>query len=208
MALINIINRVSQTVEITSVKDRDKVVWFLANPFVRYLEYDSKNLPHAIKNNVSGSNIRKYRDIEVEGPRPPPTKKLHLTSNFINEAGIYELISKSKSPRAVEFRDWVTRDILPALRKNGIYSMQQAPPMQQAQMGALRDLIGTSTPDAAGQVESLEHQHKDLAIKLAQKDAELARVQKDLELAQARRDAEQLRWRTISTLIEPRINLD
>jgi prophage antirepressor-like protein len=41
--------------------------------------------------------------------------------NFISESGLYKLIMRSDKPQAAEFRDWVTRSVLPAIRKNGAY---------------------------------------------------------------------------------------
>lgn len=40
---------------------------------------------------------------------------------FINESGLYSLILSSKLPTAKKFKHWVTRDVLPAIRKNGGY---------------------------------------------------------------------------------------
>ena len=44
---------------------------------------------------------------------------------FINESGLYSLILSSKLPNAKKFKHWVTSEVLPALRKNGTYSMGQ-----------------------------------------------------------------------------------
>ena len=42
---------------------------------------------------------------------------------FINESGLYKLIFKSRIPGAVEFQDWVTKEVLPSIRKTGSYSV-------------------------------------------------------------------------------------
>ena len=41
---------------------------------------------------------------------------------LINESGLYSLILSSKLPKAKEFKRWVTHDILPTIRKHGIYA--------------------------------------------------------------------------------------
>lgn len=41
----------------------------------------------------------------------------------INESGLYKLIMRSNKPSAKRFQDWVTRDVLPAIRKDGAYIM-------------------------------------------------------------------------------------
>ena len=57
------------------------------------------------------------------GDLPPP-----LVSNFqgstlyLNESGLYSLIFGSKLEKARSFKRWVTKDVLPSIRKTGRYS--------------------------------------------------------------------------------------
>lgn len=44
---------------------------------------------------------------------------------IINESGLYSLILSSKLPQAKEFKRWVTKDVLPSIRKNGGYIRNQ-----------------------------------------------------------------------------------
>lgn len=44
---------------------------------------------------------------------------------LINESGLYSLILSSKLPKAKNFKRWVTSEVLPSIRKNGYYSMQE-----------------------------------------------------------------------------------
>lgn len=41
----------------------------------------------------------------------------------INESGLYSLILSSKMPKAKKFKRWVTNEVLPAIRKYGIYAI-------------------------------------------------------------------------------------
>lgn len=41
---------------------------------------------------------------------------------FVKEADVYRLIMKSELESASEFQDWVCEDVLPSIRKNGIYA--------------------------------------------------------------------------------------
>lgn len=43
----------------------------------------------------------------------------------INESGLYSLILSSKLPSAMRFKHWVTREVLPSIRKNGGYILNQ-----------------------------------------------------------------------------------
>ena len=44
---------------------------------------------------------------------------------IINESGLYSLILSSKLPQAKEFKRWVTKEVLPGIRKNGGYLRNQ-----------------------------------------------------------------------------------
>lgn len=46
-------------------------------------------------------------------------------TSIINESGLYSLILSSKLPQAKEFKRWVTKDVLPSIRKNGGYIRNQ-----------------------------------------------------------------------------------
>lgn len=41
---------------------------------------------------------------------------------IINESGLYSLILSSKLPNAKKFKHWVTKEVLPAIRKTGSYN--------------------------------------------------------------------------------------
>jgi phage associated-antirepressor len=40
-------------------------------------------------------------------------------TNVVNEAGLYEVIIHSDKSEAVQFRRWVTSEVLPSIRKQG-----------------------------------------------------------------------------------------
>lgn len=42
--------------------------------------------------------------------------------NFIPESDLYRLVFQSKLPTAEKFTDWVTGEVLPAIRKHGAYA--------------------------------------------------------------------------------------
>ena len=44
---------------------------------------------------------------------------------IINESGLYSLILSSKLPKAKEFKHWVTSEVLPSIRKHGMYAMDE-----------------------------------------------------------------------------------
>ena len=44
---------------------------------------------------------------------------------LINESGLYSLILSSKLPQAKEFKRWVTSEVLPSIRKHGMYATEE-----------------------------------------------------------------------------------
>lgn len=44
---------------------------------------------------------------------------------LINESGLYSLILSSKLPLAKSFKKWVTAEVLPAIRKHGMYAIDK-----------------------------------------------------------------------------------
>ena len=49
------------------------------------------------------------------------TKGGRQQSDFINESNLYKLAFQSRKPQAEKFTDWVTSEVLPAIRKHGAY---------------------------------------------------------------------------------------
>lgn len=47
---------------------------------------------------------------------------------IINESGLYKVILRSDKPEAKKFTRWVTHEVLPAIRKTGIYSVSPYKP--------------------------------------------------------------------------------
>lgn len=44
---------------------------------------------------------------------------------LINESGLYNLILSSKMPNAKKFKRWVTSEVLPTIRKHGVYAVDE-----------------------------------------------------------------------------------
>lgn len=44
---------------------------------------------------------------------------------IISEAGLYSLVLRSRKPEAKAFKRWVTHDVLPSIRKHGMYATAQ-----------------------------------------------------------------------------------
>jgi len=44
--------------------------------------------------------------------------------SYVNESGLYSLVLSSKLPQAKQFKHWVTSEVLPSIRKHGIYATE------------------------------------------------------------------------------------
>jgi Prophage antirepressor len=89
--------------------------WFVAGDVCRAIGYAVKpngnvNVYHAL-NPLNDDEIMTRR---MSGNRGTAAK-------LISESGLYKLIMRSDKPEAKAFQDWVTRVILPAIRKDGAY---------------------------------------------------------------------------------------
>ena len=71
------------------------------------------------------------------------------TANAVNESGLYQLVFSSRKPEAKTFKRWVTKEVLPAIRKTGRYAMPmacKAPETEEdglnAVIAVLKELMG------------------------------------------------------------------
>lgn len=62
----------------------------------------------------------------------------------IDEAGVYTLVMRSKLPQAEEFQEWVTAEVLPAIRKTGGY-IAGSEKMSDAELMAKAVLVAQAT---------------------------------------------------------------
>jgi prophage antirepressor-like protein len=90
------------------------------------------------------SSYNKYLD-SVPSEWKGKKKVLTLGGNqdvvTLFEPGLYALIARSNSPKAVPFQKWVYEDVLPSIRKTGSYSTKQQsvlPPPQKEQLENIR----------------------------------------------------------------------
>ena len=79
----------------------------------------------------------------------------------INESGVYALIFGSKLPKAQEFKHWVTSEVLPTIRKHGVYMTPEA--LEQAMC----------TPDFLLKVVTQLKTEHDERVRLAAENAEM-----------------------------------
>lgn len=67
--------------------------------------------------------VRDHVDEEDKGVNEMVTPGGKQSFVVINESGLYSLILSSKLPSAKRFKRWVTSEVLPAIRKHGVFVM-------------------------------------------------------------------------------------
>uniref|UniRef100_UPI00069FC91C phage antirepressor n=1 Tax=Staphylococcus aureus TaxID=1280 RepID=UPI00069FC91C len=95
---------------------------------VRTLEVDGE--PYFIGKDVADilgyangrDALSKHVDAEDKLTSQIATAGQNRNVTIINESGLYSLIFSSKLENAKRFKRWVTSDVLPAIRKHGIYA--------------------------------------------------------------------------------------
>lgn len=68
--------------------------------------------------------IRDHVDDDDKGVTEIVTPGGKQNMPVVNESGVYALIFNSKLPTAKKFKHWVTSEVLPDIRKHGLYAKQ------------------------------------------------------------------------------------
>ena len=98
---------------------RDDEPWFVGKDVAEILGYS--NTRDALSRHV---------DEEDKGVGQIDTLGGRQELVIINESGLYSLILRSTLPSAKAFKRWVTKEVLPSIRKTGSYSVKtEEPPL-------------------------------------------------------------------------------
>lgn len=62
-------------------------------------------------------------------------------ARLVSESGLYKLIMRSDKPQAKAFQDWVTKEVLPSIRKTGSFVTGQPSLVENPQMSALEVMM-------------------------------------------------------------------
>ena len=104
--------------EISVIKCRDEI-WFRGKDIAKALGYEKTR--NAILKHVDDDDKSILEDIRRGAQIGDPFKNEQGGSIFINESGLYGLIFGSRLELAKNFKRWVTKDVLPSIRKTGRY---------------------------------------------------------------------------------------
>jgi prophage antirepressor-like protein len=104
--------------DINIIIDENNIVWFNANEIALSLGY--KYPKDAIINNVDKEDKLKLEHININYKI-----NKHPHSIYINESGLYSLIIESRLKKAKKFKLWITKIVLPSIRKYGYYKLKK-----------------------------------------------------------------------------------
>lgn len=92
--------------------DQDSEIWFVGKDIAVSLGY--KDTVNALKEHVDNEDKSITKVMTSGGMQ---------NAVIINESGLYSLIFNSKLESAKQFKHWVTKEVLPTIRKTGSYSV-------------------------------------------------------------------------------------
>ena len=96
-----------------------------------------KNSMEALKRHVDEEDKAIVKHDTLQG------MQLHTA---INESGLYSLILSSKLESARRFKRWVTNEVLPAIRKNGRYELEQQNRVLESRNALLEEITAQQKP--------------------------------------------------------------
>ena len=86
--------------------------WLVGKDVAQALGY--KDTVNALKSHVDDEDKRGWQITTPSGTQG---------MTIINESGLYSLVLSSRLPGAKKFRQWVTSEVLPSIRRTGVYSL-------------------------------------------------------------------------------------
>ena len=116
---------------------KDDGIWFVAKDVASCLGYEKLN--KAIADHVDDDDKvyigTEKLSSETESSFDINPKDMGQRGGWlINESGMYALIFGSKLEAAKRFKRWVTKEVLPSIRKNGFYIKDDLTPNQVARL--------------------------------------------------------------------------
>ena len=99
----------------------DNEPWFVGKDVATALGY--KNTKDALATHIESCD----KIMGSQNATPSITDSMGRTQHptWINESGLYALIFGSKLESAKRFKHWVTSDVLPSIRKHGVYAVDE-----------------------------------------------------------------------------------
>lgn len=98
----------------------------------------------------------------------------------INESGVYSLVFGSRLPTAKVFKQWVTKEVLPTLRKTGSYSLEQKPNHEMKIGTSMATMMCLNVPDEASNI--ICDECKKIALEVREINKDLAKAKEEVKV--------------------------
>lgn len=112
------------------LEGKDEEMWFIARDVSETLGYTklTEMYKHVDKEDKQEINPHSAESVANAGCLVNGTTQIETNENIkrlviINESGLYNAIFGSTLPQAKVFKKWVTKEVLPSIRKSGSYSV-------------------------------------------------------------------------------------
>ncbi len=92
--------------------EKEGEVWFVAKDVCTIL--DVKNTSQALQGLDEDEKL--IYTLHISGQ--------NRETAMVNESGLYTLVIRSNKPEAKQFRKWITSEVLPSIRKHGMYATE------------------------------------------------------------------------------------
>jgi prophage antirepressor-like protein len=110
--------------EIFIIYDIDENIWFKYKDLLKALGYS--DIDHTINEmKIFDENKSYYKSINKTCTGVNPSAKIKHNTLFINEPGLYQVLSKSNKNIAKIFMDKYYQEIMPQIRKHGKYEVSR-----------------------------------------------------------------------------------
>lgn len=112
--------------QLRTIKQNDGSIWFCLSDICKALDLVN---PSQVKTRLSSKGVKLF-DLDVnskpltsvEGMIINDLRMGNSLTNFIDEPNLYKCIFESRKERAESFKDWVCEEVLPSIRKYGMYA--------------------------------------------------------------------------------------
>ncbi|AZL89720.1 Bro-N domain-containing protein [Megavirus baoshan] len=104
--------------DVLVIKDKNGDYWYKGKNICDILEYS--NSRDTLKKNVDSEYKKSFADMGVSGNDP---LKIDPQTTFIDDSGLFQLVSRSKKSEAIKLWRKITKEILPELFYTGHYTL-------------------------------------------------------------------------------------
>ena len=107
--------------KVTIILDENNTAWFKGCDVATILGYG--NSREAMEKHIDMEDKKKMNELMPSRNVTPLNSRPHTT--YINESGLYSLVFGSRLETAKKFKRWVTKEVLPSIRKTGSYTVKK-----------------------------------------------------------------------------------